>query len=1437
MGMTAFPKMYQESKRQASPLLFRLTPPESLSMVKYGTVTKNLSMFGIIRGESMTDDPFLAITAQLASENADERREAVLASLNTRDPRIIDLLVGVVQKDQNPDVRYQARRAFYLLRDIIPENPAEPFLDLPDGIAYDDLEKLLQDYNPRLRREGIKLTERMDPGTILPLFRRLLPKEAHQPHIHSMIGTVGKMGNANDIPLLAGFLQHGVPDLRIAAVEALAKIGGNDAHEVIVPLLRDTDAKVRTTTTRALQSLDTNEFMKILRNLAGSPTEANRDVAIFVLQRYKIGAAAKIIAHMSINDPLPAMREKALEALKAMAKANETAREILEKMEDPTDKEDENAPAMIPAEELEEPVKPPAPVKPSGSAPPNVPTQPTQQAQPTEPAQSAQPSQAQSAAASTPPPRRKTLVAVPGVTRKLDKEISASDPVLRESGLRQLASFLKPEHHSYLLYRLNREEDPRLTSFLLSLIGRTRAESTYAAVIKRFKHPDNRVRANAIEAAMAIDPLTTPDRISGFLSDPNNRVVANCVLAWVNRPNFDPLVWTQGLASHRDPAYRRSALHIIARLQLPTFLTILENLVFDDDMEIRHLAFVQVKKFETAKVKGAAALAEKAAPFISKEMKGAGNLNQDFHAAMIAMRSSAPKQRVIPKATKSTTEEFGEQLLGKDGLKQAGTQMKHLKEQAKMARETVSARLADTKASLTASSRTGTLLRRGGCAALVLLILVIVYIFATRPGSDSPAPLDPVETATGSASAVISTEPGHDKPVTNTATTPAAPPTESAAPVKLTAAIQVLEPHKNAVVSGPFLIKAAIKGKMKAADIFIGETRLKHFDRPTSGTIEAAVEAAQIPRPGRHTIKIRGTDANGHPVSAFTTIEIPAPLADITIISPASGAVFWRDDRFAVTVTGEPHTQVLFRLDDTMLGGYPATPEGRYELAVPMGAYPVGPHLFEVGVTMADGRQATAAAAFTVAIPQPRIAFQAPQKGQQVFGVVPIELEVDSGFRETPIRQVTWSLDGLQKSRLGSPPWQFSWDTQDIPPGPCELSALVENEIGRTASAALSVEVIKPAFSAQIKGLSNNQILREDTTGTVAVTNEITGTTIKKITVNVDDVLLAECTPPRFNFTIRINDFPAGPRKLTAEAVRSDGQTCAASLKFSVDPPGRRTTYVAVRNADGKVVSATDLAKIRLHIRENGTDVGSYTLEPATAGPLWIGLAVDTSGSMRADQKLAKTKQALSAFLDTMRPGDRACLIRFADTPELVLGYTDDRTKLLQEIEFFSAKGGSFALDAVLKAVEVANSAPARTFLILLTDGDTTAGDAGHPGRRTAADVLEAARRQDMQCYPISIGGQSGTPGPGTAGLDTEAALRELAILSKGRFMTAATAAELPTLVPSIMQEIQSHVRLSYQSPAGAPDGKWHTIEITAPGHDNLVIQYKPGYRARIPAP
>ncbi|MBF0406544.1 MAG: VWA domain-containing protein [Candidatus Riflebacteria bacterium] len=1393
----------------------------------------------------MADNVFDKTVLKLSSISENERKEAVLALFKLNDSRAIDILSKLVDKDTSIEVRYYARKAYYLLRDVHPNNLAEPFLELPEGISFDELERLLQDENPRIRREAVKLAGKLDPGSAAPTIRIVLTNETDSKLQGELLQILGRSGLNYDIPTIAEFLTAKESLLRSAAIEALAKIGNNDALECVLPLLQDPDSAVRAVATKVLPSVGGAEMLEILRSAALSPNVVMREAVINTLQRFKAPHAAKLLAHIATVDTVPALRDKAMAGLEGMARSDKIAREILNQLNTPDEPDDPNAPATVPLDGIWD-------MSSLGNA-------------------------------VTGAPQKPRVMIVPGLKKKLVREICLGEPTVRENGLRQLASLLTSEHVPFLLLQLDREKDPRILSQILTLIGKTKSEQAYAAVIKRFKDVDNRVRANAIEAAMQIDPVTTPDRIVAFLSDPNNRVRANSIIATATRPNFDPLVWVRDLAGFPDPAYRRSALFVISRLQRANFIPVLEILVQDDELEIRHMAFRAIQEYASRGVSKSRELAEFANKMMGKENKMAGLSDQDFHAAMVAMRTTSPRKRSSRKNSKSTIDEFGEQLFGSDGLKKAGQSVKNLKAQANAARDKVFNRFNETRDKLVAVNwiekfwwlKPLALLITiivhfavafhyfnldsenqhiyAGAAGLTLIISVIMSLFR-RTGAAVIVALVllavPLTVASFLSPDILQqTLPGkmegHSAPVKKTPQIPQASQTlkiqktttsnkvtDTAIPANSTVQaesgprIKLLQPANGARISSDFLIKAAVKGKTKAVEFIIDDTCKHKIEENREGTFEHTFVFGGDISYGRRSVKVRVTDVTGKCSEDYIVVEFIRPLVKINITSPASGGVFWRDDNFVTTLEGKGYDKVEFFLDEKPYCTFPCESSGKYEYPVLKSALSEGMHAFEVRVPMLDGRLATASAAFRAMEPKPAVRFLSPKNGEDVSGKVEISVEADSGFKETAIRNVVWFADGMQKKNHNASPLNDSWDTVDLTEGTHELKATVENELGSASETTIKVNVVQQILSVSIKGIDSGAVLEKDTPVTVEVKNGNSGAKVEKVVLSLNEAIIHESTDSSFKFNISVSEIPAGQQKLVAEAFLSENQKIRASVSFSVNPLNRSSVFFLSKDVTGKLLTAKDFDRIRLAVKDSGVIVGTYTLQALEDIPMNFGLLIDVSASMKNDQKLVEAREALSSFVDSMKLHDRAFIIKFSDKPEIMEEFTQDHTKLQQEIEYLVPDNGTALLDAVYLASEMGSKASEHTVLIVIADsGDENVASNAPASTRSQSDVLEFASRSNVHVFAVSLGAMSKN-----SFSEGEKLLRTLCKNTGGRYYSVLNVSELPGFFKSIIQDIRSLIKLSFIAPSTATEGKWRTLEITAPESKDVKFLYKQGY-------
>ena len=72
-------------------------------------------------------------------------------------------------------------------------------------------------------------------------------------------------------------------------------------------------------------------------------------------------------------------------------------------------------------------------------------------------------------------------------------------------------------------------------------------------------------------------------------------------------------------------------------------------------------------------------------------------------------------------------------------------------------------------------------------------------------------------------------------------------------------------------------------------------------------------------------------------------------------------------------------------------------------------------------------------------------------------------------------------------------------------------------------------------------------------------------------------------------------------------------------------------------------------------------------------GPVSVGFIFDTSSSMK--NRMDKSVAAIEQFLKTNMPGDEYFLVRFADKPTVVTGFTLDPNDILRELAAIQPQG------------------------------------------------------------------------------------------------------------------------------------------------------------------
>ena len=272
--------------------------------------------------------------------------------------------------------------------------------------------------------------------------------------------------------------------------------------------------------------------------------------------------------------------------------------------------------------------------------------------------------------------------------------------------------------------------------------------------------------------------------------------------------------------------------------------------------------------------------------------------------------------------------------------------------------------------------------------------------------------------------------------------------------------------------------------------------------------------------------------------------------------------------------------------------------------------------------------------------------------------------------------------------------------------------------------------------------------------------------------------------------------------------------------------------------------------------------------------PVSLGIALDTSGSM-AGEKIRKAREALNRFLfDLLDPTDEVFLFRFDANPELVQGWTTDRSRIGRELARIQPRGGTAMYDTVAEAVPMAQSGRhKKKALVLISDGNDTSS------QTDVRALKQLIRETEVLVYAIGLDAQGdatlrtrppvggGTfpprppripiplpfpfpgrrppsqpprgpqnPPPGTvvrSGPNERvnvAALRDLTDDSGGRTEIIRSAQDLDPATAGIADELSQQYYLGYPA-SGRRDGMWHSIRVEV-NNPQYRVRARRGYIA-----
>jgi Ca-activated chloride channel homolog len=266
------------------------------------------------------------------------------------------------------------------------------------------------------------------------------------------------------------------------------------------------------------------------------------------------------------------------------------------------------------------------------------------------------------------------------------------------------------------------------------------------------------------------------------------------------------------------------------------------------------------------------------------------------------------------------------------------------------------------------------------------------------------------------------------------------------------------------------------------------------------------------------------------------------------------------------------------------------------------------------------------------------------------------------------------------------------------------------------------------------------------------------------------------------------------------------------------------TIYVGVTDAGGQPVGG--LAQRDFAITEDGQPVEISPFAGGGASPVTTMLVIDRSGSMEESDKITGAREAASAFVEQMRPGDRTGLIAFNSKSRTIQDFSASRNDLAEAIGRIRPDGGTALYDSVVAGVDALKDVSGRHALLVLTDGqdcrDSNACPRSYGSDHSLREAIDYANAQGQPLYVVGLGDRGSDD---TDGID-EVVLQRLAHETGGDYFYTPAASQLADLYRKLSAGIQQEYALTYRSPRPFYDGTRRNIQVSVGGTPAAAGRY-----------
>jgi VWFA-related protein len=297
---------------------------------------------------------------------------------------------------------------------------------------------------------------------------------------------------------------------------------------------------------------------------------------------------------------------------------------------------------------------------------------------------------------------------------------------------------------------------------------------------------------------------------------------------------------------------------------------------------------------------------------------------------------------------------------------------------------------------------------------------------------------------------------------------------------------------------------------------------------------------------------------------------------------------------------------------------------------------------------------------------------------------------------------------------------------------------------------------------------------------------------------------------------------------LSAQTKQPAKSAPAAQLQ---DDPTRITLDVTRVNllytvSDKKGRFVTDLTKDDFEISENKKLQSIIEFTAETNLPLRLAILIDTSNSIR--ERFKFQQEAATEFINTVvRPEqDKAIIVSFDMTAELVADLTGDTQKLAAAVRSLRPGGGTALYDAIFFSCrdKLMQDQPRHKFrraMVIISDGED------NTSRWTRMQALEMAHKADVVIYCISTNITR-------IETDGDKVLKDFAVQTGGLAFFPFKAQDMAQSFENIANELRHQYNVLYRPEPLKADGLYHTVDIKVRNRKDLVVRARHGYYAPV---